>query len=309
MSPPRVRSGGPSRVLCLGDALVDLIAERWVQEVAQARAFVPHFGGAVANVAVAAAAEGAPVALAGGAGADTWGHWLRERLVREGVDVSLFELFPDAQTQLALVTVDSGGEPHYDIYGQAGQAVVRVLGERVQEEVERAAAVVIGSNTLVGPDERELTMRVRETALELERPLVFDANLHLHRWRTRAEAAACANACVPRALLVRATAAEAAVMTGEDDPEAAASALVKAGARLVVLTLGRSGAMLRGELRADAPGVPARILSTIGAGGVLTGVLIARLVESRFYPPSVAAALAASVTAAARACERWGSLD
>lgn len=288
---------------------MDLIAERSAQGVAEAGSFAPHFGGAVANVAVTAAAAGAPVALAGGAGADQWGEWLRDRLVREGVDVSLFELVPETRTQLALVTVDSAGQPRYDVYGQAGERVVRTLGKRPEEEVRRSAAVLISSNTLVGPEERELTMAVRDAALELERPLIFDADLRLHRWRTRAEAAACANACVPRALLVRATAAEAAVMTGEDDPEAAASALVKAGARLVVITLGQGGAILRGELRASAPGVPVRMLSRVGAGDVLTGVLISRLVASRFYPPSVAAALPAAVAAAAEACERWGAVD
>ena len=46
-------------------------------------------------------------------------------------------------------------------------------------------------------------------------------------------------------------------MTGEDDPERAALALVKAGARMVVITLGAEGAILRGELRADVAGVPA----------------------------------------------------
>jgi sugar/nucleoside kinase (ribokinase family) len=98
-------------------------------------------------------------------------------------------------------------------------------------------------------------------------------------------------------------------MTGEDEPEAAALALVKAGARLVVLTLASGGAILRGELRAAAPGVPVRVLSTIGAGDVLMGTLIARLAQSRFYPPSVAAALPAAVAEAARAHERWGGLD
>jgi sugar/nucleoside kinase (ribokinase family) len=305
----RPTPGAPRRVLCLGDALVDLIAERWIEGPAEAGAFVPHFGGTVANVAVAAAAAGAPVALAGGAGADPWGAWLRGRLVADGVDVSLFELNPERQTLLALVTVDRHGEPRYTIYGQAGETVVASLAGCVREEVERSAAVLLSSNTLVGPGERDVTMQAREAALEFERPVLFDANLRLHRWRSRAEAAACANACVPQALLVRATAAEAAVMTGEDDPEAAASALLKAGARLVVLTLGAGGAILRGELRADAQGVPARILSTMGAGDVLTGVLVARLAQTRFYPPSVAAALPAAVAAAARACERWGALD
>jgi fructokinase len=114
---------------------------------------------------------------------------------------------------------------------------------------------------------------------------------------------------VPRALLVRATAAEAEAMTGEEDPERAALALVKAGARLVVITLGAGGAILRGELRADVAGARARVLSTVGAGDVLTGVLLARLALTGFYPPAVAAALPAAVEASARACERWGALE
>ena len=89
---------------------------------------------------------------------------------------------------------------------------------------------------------------------------------------------------MPGALLVRANGAEAALMTGEDDPERAARALVKAGARLVVITLGADGAILRGELRADVPGRAGHVLSTIGAGDVLTGTLLARLALTGFYP-------------------------
>ena len=35
------------------------------------------------------------------------------------------------------------------------------------------------------------------------RHVIFDANLRLHRWSSRADAAASANACVPGALLAR----------------------------------------------------------------------------------------------------------
>src|SRR5262249_33671115 len=149
----------------------------------------------------------------------------------------------------------------------------------------------------------------RSLALQRDLPIVFDPNLRLHRWRTRAEAAACANACVPGAFLVRTNDAEAELMTGESDPERAALALLNAGARLVGVTLGPRGAILRGELRTDAPGVPVRVLSTIGAGDVLTGTLLARLSITDFYPAAVAAELPEAVAASARACERWGALD
>jgi fructokinase len=305
----RITSATVSLTLCLGEALVDLICERQVSGLSEADSFVPHFGGAAANVAVFASRAGAPVALAGGVGDDVWGRWLRDRLKAERVELSLFDLIPDSQTPMAVVTVDTAGEPTYVVYGATIATIVNALRPRVEEAVRRCSALFLSSNTLVGEDERAVTMHAREVALELGRPIVFDPNLRLHRWRSHADAAASANACVPGALLVRANDAEAAAMTGEDDIERAALALLKAGARMVVITLGSDGAILRGELSADVPGVPAEVLSTIGAGDVLTGVLLARLVLSDFYPPAVAAALRDAVAESARACERWGALE
>lgn len=299
----------PGTTLCLGEALVDLIAEQPLTDLAEAEAFVPHFGGAVANVAVSAARRGARVALAGGAGADAWGAWLRERLEREGVDLEWFNLVSGSPTPLALVAVDPQGEPSYEIYGEGIATVVHALGSRVDEALEDAAALCFSSNTLVGSEERAITMRARELALKLEKPVIFDPNLRLHRWRSHADAAASANACVPGALLVRATAAEAAVMTGEDDPDRAATAILKAGARLVVITLGADGAILRGEVRAQVPGIEVDVLSTVGAGDVFTGVLLARLALSGFYPSAAAVALSEATEASASACLHWGSLD
>jgi fructokinase len=306
--PPAVPA--PTRTLCLGEALVELICERQVARgLEEADAFAPHFGGATANVAVVASRAGARVALAGGAGDDPWGHWLRDRLVAEGVDTSLFELIRGHQTPLAVVTIDLDAEATYQVYGETIATVVQAVGPRLEQAMRESAALLIGSNTLVGAGEREVTMRVRAVALELERPVIFDPNLHPHRWRSRADAAASANACVPGALLVRCSAADATLMTGEDDVERAAQALLKAGAEMVVITLGPDGAMLRGRLRVDVPGVPVAPISTIGAGDTLTGTLLAKLALSGFYPPAVAASLREAVAGAARACERWGALE
>ncbi len=98
-------------------------------------------------------------------------------------------------------------------------------------------------------------------------------------------------------------------MTGEREPERAALTLVKAGARIVVVTLGHDGAILRGEQRADVPGARARVISTIGAGDVLTGTLRGRLALSGFDPVAVAASLPEAVEASARACERRAALE
>ncbi len=61
-------------IVCLGEGLVDLICERPIASITEADAFAPHFGGALANVAVAATRAGAQAGLAGAAGDDEWGR-------------------------------------------------------------------------------------------------------------------------------------------------------------------------------------------------------------------------------------------
>jgi sugar/nucleoside kinase (ribokinase family) len=286
-----------------------MICERPVASLDEADMFVPHFGGAVANVALLAARAGGRTALAGGVGDDPWGRWLRDQLERGGVVLDHFKLIPDMPTPLALTTVDHDGEATYTIYGEAIATVVHSLWGGVEQAVDASGALFISSNTLVGEAERQVTMRARDHALRSERPVIFDPNLRLHRWTSRVDAAASVNACVPGALLVRANAAEARLMTGEDDLERAAMAIRKAGARNVVITDGPRGAILRGKIRLDVPGVPARVISTIGAGDALMATLIARLQITGFYEPAIAAALKQAMIVASEACERWGACD
>jgi fructokinase len=299
------------RTLCFGEALVDLICERPAASLAEAGAFVAHTGGVSANVAVAAARAGADIALAGGAGDDAWGAWLRDRLRAERVGLQWFGLAAATATGLAFVTLDERGEPTYHICGDALPEVAGALAQQLLDAVADTDALCFGSNALVGKAEAALAMAARERAIELERPIVFDANIRLGRWDGNpGRAGAAAGACVPGALLVKCNVLEARLMTGESHPEAAAASLLAAGAQHVVVTLGARGSILRGKgLRRDVAAAPAKVVSTVGAGDVFTGVLLAALGKTDFYAPAIAAALPAAAEEAARACERWGALE
>jgi sugar/nucleoside kinase (ribokinase family) len=297
------------RTLCVGEALVDLVCETPVRSLEEASSFVPHFGGAVANVAVTAAQHGGDVALAGGVGDDAWGRWLRERLAAEGVALDWFTLARDERTPVAFVTVDAAGEPSFTIYAEGRQTALGTLGERVLEAVDACDALFFSSNTMVSEEERALTLAARERALAAGKPVVLDPNLRLHRWRSVAAAANVVGACVRGSFLVKCNAAEARALTGERDPEAAAASLLAAGAQHVVVTLGGEGALLRGGgLDRTVPGVRAMPVNTIGAGDAVTGVLLAALGRTGFYPAALAAMLPDAVAAGARATERHGAL-
>ena len=294
------------RTLLLGEALVDLICHRPVRSLAEADAFVPHFGGSVANVAVGAARLGARVALAGGAGDDPWGHWVRDRLEAEGVGLEWFSLLPAAPTPVAFVTVDAQGEPSYVIYNETLGAAVSGLGDRIDDAVEACDALFLSSNTLVEAPERGVSLRARDRALELGKPVLFDPNLRLSRWPEPAHAVSEARACVPGAFLVKCNRDEARLLSGEEDPVKAAEGLLAAGAQHVVVTAGADGALLRGGgLKLDVPGVPAEPISAVGAGDAFMAVLLGRLAGAGGYAPALAAALRDAVAEGARAVERW----
>jgi sugar/nucleoside kinase (ribokinase family) len=281
--------------LCLGEAIVDLVCERPVSDWDEADVFVPHFGGAVANVAVAAARLGAGVALAGGAGDDPWGRWLRDRLADAGVDLRWFRLLPGVATPVAFVVIDPDGEPRYQIYGEGIEAIVGSAGPALPE-------------ALAASGQRALTVEARERALATGRHVCFDPNLRLHRWPALEPALGACRECLPGALLVRCNREEARLLTGEPDPERAAAALVAAGARTAVVTLGADGALLRGEVSADAPPHPARVVSSMGAGDALMGTLLGRLELGGWRPEAAAASLEEAVEAAARVTEQWGAV-
>ena len=300
------------RTLCFGDAIVDLICPRPVASLDEADAFVPTPGGVIANVAATAARQGAAVSFAGGAGADRWGRWLHERLDAGGVDLRWFDLTEEHSTAVAFTTVDEQGEPTWDLYGDGVAATVAAVDGLLLGAVEATDALLLTSNTLADQLAGELTMEARGHALQLGRPVVFDPSIRLHRWRNSPGAAAAAcNACVPDAFLVKCNAAEARIMTGESSPEAAAASLLAGGAKHAVITLGSGGAILRARgMRIDVrAAAPARVVSTIGAGDVFLGVLLAQLGLTDYYPSALAAALPAAAEQAARACARWGALD
>jgi sugar/nucleoside kinase (ribokinase family) len=297
-------------IVCLGEGLVDLICERPVASLAAADSFVPHFGGALANVAVAASRAGADAGLAGAAGDDEWGRWLADRLEREGVDLRWFELLEGELTPIAFATFDDAGEASFVIYGDAVRIAVESAAPRLEEAMSAASALVFSSTTLASPGEREVTLRARKLALERGVHVCFDPNIRPNRWAGDPRAAADASReLVADSFVIRANRDEAAAIAEVDDPHEAASRLAEMGAEVAVVTLGEEGALIRGACEADAPGIDVEVVSTLGAGDAFMGTLVAGLDERDWDASRADEALGPALEAAAEACTRYSALD
>ncbi|MGH2954122.1 MAG: carbohydrate kinase family protein [Solirubrobacterales bacterium] len=297
-------------ILCLGEALVDLVAERRARSLAEAGSFAPHFGGALANVAVAAARAGAEVGLAGAAGDDEWGRWLSERLERERVDLRYFELLADEQTPIAFARFDDAGDATFEIYGDAVRIAVEAIEPQLEQALGAASALVFGSTTLASEGERRVTLRARELALERGIPVCFDPNIRPNRWGgDPAPAAEVSRGLVAGSFMVRTNREEAVAIAGVEDPRRAADELAALGAELAAVTLGEEGAVLRGACETEAPSPRVEVVSTLGAGDAFMGTLVAGIAARGWDAARAGEALEPALAAAADACTRWGALD
>jgi fructokinase len=303
-----LRAARSPSALCFGETLVDLICPVRGVGFERAPSFEPRLGGAPTNVAVIASALGVEVEMAGGVGSDQWGDWLARRLRDEGVGLRYWPRLEGVPTVVAFVVIDEEAVPDYLIYGAGLGPVARAFAPQVEQAVAETGLVVIGSNTMVGEEERAVTLALRERALATGTEVLFDANLRLARWADRELAIELCRTACEGATLVKANLDEVLLLTGEREAVAGAEAICRLGARSALVTSGRDGAVLRGAARGEVDAVPARVVDTTGAGDAMAGAFVAAFTLEGGEPDALVRAMRLGAFLAARSTETLGSL-
>ena len=229
-------------------------------------------GGKGANQAVALARLGAEARFHSAVGDD--GGWVREHLASEGVDVDHVTVHPDADTGLAVVTVDGAGENSI--------VVVPGANDRVLSPSDLSGVDVLLLSLEIPLETVQETVR---TAYAAGVPVVLNA----------APAAALDVALLRLVDVLVVNESEAALLGLGDLPAASAA---------TVITQGAQGVLVR-----EASGTttvaahPASVVDTTGAGDCFAAALAYGLGEGR---PLVEAARFA-VVAAALSVEQVGA--
>ena len=204
-------------------------------------------GGSAAITAVAAARLGLRVALAAAVGADPAGEFMRDQLAAEGVDVRFVAVREDAPTGMTVALSRGGDRAILTALG----AVASLTAADVPEALLAGARHVHASSWFLlqdrlGPGLGALFSAARSAGVMTSLDTNWDPS---GRW-----ASPDLSAVIAQAGLLLPNEAEAIRLAGADDLDAAVSALVAAGPRVVV-KLGE-----RGALCADGrsmPGQPA----------------------------------------------------
>lgn len=301
-----VGASATGALIALGEVLIDFIAMKAGLSLQEAKAFHREAGGAPANVAVAASRLGVPARFVGRVGKDPFGKYLAQVLAQSGVDTKYVIASGETETTLAFVTWEEGGKTDFHLYGNLGAASLLDPKDITDEMFEGAAAFHFGSVSLAAPQSAAATRKALHMARDRQLLVTFDPNIRDSCWGSAREAREAVLGVLPDCEVVKLSEAEACLLTGKTDVEAAAQGLVRRGPHLVVVTLGQEGCHYRtsgfsGWLESfeiesvDATGAGDAFMGGLLAhaitqeGGKLEGLRAHRIEEMLRYASAVAA--------------------
>lgn len=265
-------------ILAVGEILIDLTQSGTTEQG------IPRFdanpGGAPANLAVAASRLGAKTAFLGKAGSDSFGMFLKNCLMENGVDVTGFISDPVQRTTLAVVALDAAGERNFSFYRNPSADVNLSVEDISPEQLKDARILHFGSVSLTAEPARSATLYAAKTAREMGAVISYDPNYRASLWPDQETAVARMLEPLEMVDILKVSDEELPLLTGTEDLEAGSAVLAQKGISLIFVTLGPNGAFYRFHGQTGhVPGVPCTVGDTNGAGDTFFGAALSQIVK------------------------------
>lgn len=217
-------------------------------------------GGVGRNIAHNLALLGLPVRLIAAVGDDLFGAGLKAGCAAVGIDVSRMLTVPGARSSTYLYVTDGAGEMHVGI---ADMDVV----QRITPDYLRPLLGELNASTAVVADANLSAETLDFLAEHCTAPIYADPVSTAKAPRMKR--------LLPRLAAFKPNALEAALLTGEDDPERAARALLGLGTRRVFVSLGAEGLIAaEGDRLLRLACEPGEIVNTTGAGDAAMAAVV-----------------------------------
>lgn len=267
-------------VVCIGEALIDLVPERSDTE---GETFIKAAGGAPANVAVGLARLGVAAAFVGTVGDDAFGRYLRRKLETHGVDVAGLRVTREAATALAVVTLDPAGERDFLFYGHPPAHAMLTVADIDEAAIASAKLVHFGTIGLIDEPSRSATLRAIDLAHRHGVRVSCDPNLRLDLWPSPDAAAEAMRLALSRANVVKLSEDELQFLQGDGcDLVESARSLWHPAHELMVVTRGRRGcSWLTATDDGNEPAITADTIDSTSAGDAFAAALLAGLTKHR----------------------------
>jgi len=272
------------KVFCIGEVLIDFVAENQGNDLSKAIKFTKKAGGAPANVACAISKLGGRGVFIGCVGEDPFGNFLLDVLKAENVDTSLVQR-SETFTTLAFVSLAENGERDF-VFSRGAD---RELGyDPLLRKTFKDNILHLGAATalLGGPLEKTYSKYLFD-ALTKEMFISFDPNFRGDLWKEDEETFV--KKCMPfveKSHLCKFSLEEAQLISGKADPMQACEFLHEVGSKIITITLGAEGTLLSANgVKKIIPSIPVDPVDTTGAGDAFMGCLLHQISDLGNFDP------------------------
>jgi fructokinase len=302
-------------VLCIGEALIDMICTDKGSSLSDGQNFLKKPGGAPTNVAAAIGALGGSVALSAKVGLDPFGKQLKQVMADFHVDTTHLHLDANHFTTFAFVSLMLDGERDF-VFNRGADAELTVE-EVSQIDLSETHIIHFGSATafLNGPLNAAY-YHLLEAAKSEGKTISFDPNYrHLLFGDKQASFIEQSWTFLQAADFTKLSDEEAMLITGKDSLEEAADNLLKNIPGVFTITLGKDGTLLGHDGKTTIiPSIQIKPTDTTGAGDAFVGAVLYQLDEATLNPATLDVGAWNKIIqnankAGARTCEYMGAME
>jgi fructokinase len=263
------------KILCIGEALIDMICTDQGQSLSQGQHFLKKPGGAPTNVAAAIAALGGSVELAAKVGQDPFGRQLIDTMRDFGVATRWMLQDKQFFTTFAFVSLMENGERDFVFNRGADGQLTRKEVEAI--DLEEFGIIHFGSATafLPGPLQvayENILQRALQSGLFISfdpnyRHLLFKNNIHSFIDQSWNFLECCH--------FFKVSEEESMLITGCSTVQDAAAMLLEKTKAVFCITLGKEGTLLGAAQKTTTiASIPIHPVDTTGAGDAFVGAVL-----------------------------------
>lgn len=267
-----------NNILCIGEALIDMICTDKGKSLQEGEHFLKKAGGAPTNVAAAIAALGGEAILTAKVGQDPFGHHLIDVLKSFGVQTQWVQQDPQYFTTLAFVSLLENGER--DFYFSRGADGQLRIEEVNRIDLNKTTILHFGSATAFLPGPLQETYHyLLEKAVSQGKYISFDPNYrhllfadHLDTFIGQSWT------FLEQCNFFKVSDEEALLLTGKKSVSDAAQYFRERTKSIFAITLGKEGTLLGLPTSMETvPSISVQPKDTTGAGDAFVGAVLYQL--------------------------------
>lgn len=266
------------KVFCIGELLIDFVAENQGSDLSKASVFTKKAGGAPANVSCAISKLGGSSHFIGCVGDDPFGGFLLDILNKEGVNISKAQR-ADTFTTLAFVSIDKDGERDF-VFSRGADRELH-YNSSYKTDFENNVLHFGAATALLGGPLEDAYHRYLFDGLTKNSFISFDPNYRMDLWKNKEEQFIIkCKSFIEKSHLCKFSLEEAQLLSGKKDIEEACEYLHELGTEIIVITLGKEGTWLStNNFKKKIPSITVKPVDTTGAGDAFIGCLLKQLAE------------------------------